>query len=214
MRKFLANRYNAYQNVVGVLNNFRTSYEEVPILVQYSDEFLNLFEEMKTKITKAGMTYREVSGKKAEAKAKMAQVASALAAAGLVYAVDSDNAKLQSYLRFSSSRIRYRKDADAIEICRNIYEELDRHKEALAGYMINEEQITELKNLIAEFEKLQVENETASSGNVVETRRLESLFKQINLLLKKKLDRLVKNRQLTDPEFYNQYFEARKIRDF
>lgn len=213
MKKLFTNKFNSYQNVVGILMDWRSVYEDIQILKDYSDEFMTLFESIKEQITKVDMEFKDVTGDKADAKKEMSRIASALASAAMVYATDIGDPELRSFLNFTKSDIRYARDAEAIEICRNIAEELNTHKEELVGYLITDEEISSLEGSIRQFDSLQIQREKVYSESVIETQRLEGLFERSDSLLNDRIDRLVRKMELTHGEFCNQYFQARRISD-
>ena len=213
MKKVFTNKYNTYQNVSGIFTDWRSSYEEIPVLKQYADEFLELFESVKEQIKKVDIDFSDVTDEKGNVKRHMAEVASALASAGMVYAYESGDSELKSMFNFSMSDIFAARDAEAVEISRHIAEELQTHQQELVNFMVSEAELEDLKSLTAKFEKLQVQREVVHSESVIETQRLEVLFDLIDTLLTKKIDRLVIKMKLTDREFFNQYFQARRIHD-
>ena len=214
MRKKFSNKFNAFQNIYGVFMDWRASYENIPIMKQLADEFLSMFESVKQQIKKVDLSFQEVTEEKVRIKRKLAEVGSGLASAGMVYAYDIEDPELKSFLNFSMSDIFNVRDAEAVEISRHIAEELMKYREELANYLISEEELQDYQTLIARFEKLQVKRETVQSESVIETQRLEVLFDMTDTLLREKIDRLVRKMKLTDLEFYNQYFQARRIHDF
>jgi len=147
------------------------------------------------------------------AKEKLATTASSLAASGSVFAFDNSDIELEASLEYTYSDLRYARDSEALQISMAIELELLDHQAELTEYMVSDEDLANLHQLIDDFENSMETKGGAKSGSVAETRRLSILFRVADDLLTKKLDRFVVRLKPDYPTFFDAYRNARMIVD-
>lgn len=213
MNKRQSNKLNSYQSVKGVLEDNRSIYEVVPIINQTAQSFFSMVNEIDAIATRTEMDTTGETSAKIIAKEKLATMASSLAASGAVYAFEESDVELEASLAYTYSDLRYARDAEALQIAMAIETDLLDHQDAIAEYMVSEENLLELHTLIDEFENSMEERGGAKSGSVAETRRLAVLFRAADDLLGKKLDRFIVRLKAEHPTFFDAYRNARMIVD-
>jgi hypothetical protein len=140
-------------------------------------------------------------------------MASSLAASGAVYAFDLSDIELEASLGYTYSDLRYARDAETLQIARAIEMELVENQVEVANYMVTEENVAELHQLIEGFSDSMEIKGGAKSESVAETRRLAILFRGADDLLSKKLDRFIVRLKAMYPTFFYAYMNARMIVD-
>jgi hypothetical protein len=213
MNKKQSNKLNAYHSVKGVLDKHRRICNAVPMLAQTVIEFRELLDQIQEV---GARTIADTTGEtsaKLLAKEKLARLAHSLAAAGMAYAFDQSDTEMESALDYSYYRIRHAKDAKTLEIAGAIATELGSKSEELSDYMVTAEDLAELQDHIAGFNKALVIKGGTKSAMVADNKLLARLFGQTDKLLYRKLDRLMFRMKPDHPDFFVAYRSARTIID-
>jgi len=213
MNKPMTNKMNSYENIQGVLGENHSIYEGIPVY----KEAVDTFNEVVAGIEASGsVAERDTTGKtdeKARLKEELANVAVALASAGLMYAYDIGDEDLQSALQYSYTDLFYAKDSEIVLRALIVEQELMKLKEELVPYNVNDADLDQLHELIGKYNDAREERGTFKAGTVAANRDLEVLFGRADTLLKHKIDRMVWRYKFDHPNFYNQYQTARTIVD-
>ena len=162
----------------------------------------------KTEMDTTGETSAKIVGKE-----KLAAMASSLAASGSVFAFDTSDIELEASLEYNYSDLRYARDSEALQIAMAIEAELLDHRADLTDYMVSDQNLEDLHQLIVVFEDSMEARGGAKSGSVAETRRLSILYRVADDLLTKKLDRFIVRLKADYPTFFDAYRNARMIVD-
>jgi hypothetical protein len=88
---------------------------------------------------------------------------------------------------------------------------LDDKLEELADYGATEPQVSYLKNSFDHFLVLNGRTRQYRIDSVVATKSLKELFSETNVLLKTRLDRVMKGYEYKDPEYCKGYLAARVV---
>ena len=213
MNKIFTNKFSAYQNTIGVLETKSDMYVEFPVAVAAVEDFRNIMEEIKVKGETADFDYGDLTSRKEQIKHDLAEVISGMAAAVSMYAIVIDDHELEAISSTTYSDVRKSRDFESLELARGFQTQVMKHREALKDYMITDEDVDELSGLIKAFDKIYVKREEVQSESVIDTQRLELLFKKADAILKDKIDMVVKKLKRVNLDFYNSYFQARMIVD-
>jgi len=213
MNKRQSNKLNSYQSVKGVLDDNRNLYEGVPIINQSVESFFNIVNEIDEISTKTEMDTTGETSAKMVAKEKLAILASSLAASASVYAFEATDVELEASLGYTYSDLRYSRDMETLQISRAIEADLTENLADVSDYMISEQDLADLHQLIKEFEDSLETRGGVKSGSVAETRRLSILFRVADDLLAKKVDRFIARLKAEYPTFNDAYNNARMIID-
>ena len=199
--------------VKGVLEAHPGVFESSPMAGRAVEEFSAALEEIKAVAVRAGSDTTGETAAKKLAKERMAYVASALAACGAVFAVNSSDRELEASLQYSYSDIKYGLDNEALQIARAIESLLLDHRKELREYLVSDQDLEELHQRIEEYAQALVARGGAKSGAVSEHQRLGRLFKTTDALLEGKIDRFAFRLKKQFPKFYTAYNHARLIDD-
>ena len=213
MNKKQSNKFNAYLSIQGVLQKYRNICNSIPILDQTADDFSALLEEIKEVAARVEMDTTGETEAKVKAKHELATLASRLAGSGMAYAFDRSDVEMEKALDYAYYKIRYAKDADALQIAGVIESVLLEHRDNLAPYMITEEHLDELHRRIERFREAMQIRGGAKSGRTADYRKLALLFRTTDRLLSRKMDRFMNRLKTDQHHFYNAYRSARKIVD-
>ena len=213
MQKSHSNKFNAYQGLRGVLFEHKDVYENVPLVNELVEEFLKNLEEIQQISGRILYGTKEYTKNKNKVKGIMARKASALAAAGAVYAIDREDMESLGALKWSYSRIRFAKDSEALFRAWGIENTLRNKLPELGRYMVSKKDLDDLAEEIEQYESI-IERRGSEKAEIVSARaHLRVLFSDTGALLKKKLDRMMKRIGEENADFYRLYRQARKIND-
>ena len=213
MKRLFKNKFSAYQNTIGILDSRVDVYEGHPLAVEAVDEFRDLMLQIKVIGERTDLDYSELTSKKQQIKHDLAEIVSAIAAAVSIYAEEINDADLQAVSSITYTDVRRSADFESLELSRALQSGVVKYSEQLLEYMVSEEDVNELNRIVNEFDEIYVTREEAHSESVMDTQRLEMLFRRADALLRNKVDRVVKKLKLVNQDFYNSYFQARMIAD-
>ena len=143
------------------------------------DNFFEVGEQIVAIATQVELDINGETSAKIEAKHKLANMASGLAATGAIYAFEREDMELEASLSYSFTDIRYSKDAETLEISKAIESVLLENRSELEPYMVSEQNLADLHALIEEFESSLKIRGGVKSRNVAETKRLALLFRTL-----------------------------------
>ena len=143
------------------------------------DNFFEVGEQIVAIATQVELDINGETSAKIEAKHKLANMASGLAATGAIYAFEREDVELEASLSYSFTDIRYSKDAETLEISKAIESVLLENRSELEPYMVSEQNLADLHALIEEFESSLKIRGGVKSRNVAETKRLALLFRTL-----------------------------------
>ncbi|MBN2698618.1 MAG: hypothetical protein JXR52_07305 [Bacteroidales bacterium] len=213
MLKSQTNKYNAYQAVKGILQEYREAYSENRLFTKLADEYLSKLEQIMEVAIKADHKTNVITQNKYRMKELMARKAVALASAGMVYARDIDKPKLLSELKTTYSGIKYGKDSEAYLHASRIDQILRKHIDSLGEYMVTLADLDDLRQVVNDYEQILRDRDGVKNVAVVSKRRLAGLFDQMDEFLYTKLDMVMRRIGESDAHFAAHYFQARKIYD-
>jgi len=213
MKRLFKNKFRAYQNTIGVLDEQSGVYGDYPLAVAAVEEFRDLLNQIKIIGERTDLDYGDLTSKKQRVKHEMAEVISSMAAVVSIYAKDTDDPDLEAVSSVTYTDVRRSSDFESLEMARGLQAAVLNNREALGGYMVSDEDVNEITRIVAEFDEIFVTREEVQSESVLDTQRLEMLFRKSDNILREKLDKVVKKLKLENEEFYNSYFQARMIVD-
>lgn len=197
--------YNVCQKNVTVLSS-------IPVLNTKYQAFGTILTEIKATRLLQDKDTKGITQDKAVTENSMIQGAVHLGSAVAVYARDNNNNDLLSSVKVTYSALRNMRDMDCLSTCKSILNSGKNHIAALNDYGITQEKLDELEHYISEYEAVVTAPRETTSDKSAATKKLEELFNQMDSALID-MDGLVKQFELTAPDFYNSYKTARKIVD-
>ncbi len=126
----------------------------------------------------------------------------------------TDKPELENKMAGTASQLNHLKNEVFVVSIKEIVTEVTNHKDVLiAEYGVTDDQIVDLQTDLNAFLKLLGKPRAYQIASIQATKDLESLFKESDLILKTKLDKVMKIFKRRDTNFYNGYLAAREIVD-
>jgi hypothetical protein len=144
---------------------------------------------------------------------KEAMVRATLAVASKVYAYAEDNANtvLREKVDVSYSDLIAPRDAVVAQKCQGIHDEANAVVASLAPYGVLPADLTALQGLITRYETVISAPRTAITIRKGATENIERLIREGTAILKNRMDKLMVEYQVSNPDFYQEYFDARIV---
>lgn len=143
----------------------------------------------------------------------MAEKANEIRSAIQAFAVETGNMVLFEKVNYSLTELLSGSGNRSRSRSQIIHEEAQEHETALADYGVTPEEIAELAEAIESFATIIAQPKEYIAKKKYYTELISSLIKDIDGILKNKMDKLMENFRLTAPQFYKEYFNNRIIFD-
>lgn len=137
-----------------------------------------------------------------------------LSAALAAYATSKGNITLKMKLNFSSSFLKRKSDQVLLEIARALLTEAKPFSSEFKKYGITDIEFDEMVSVIGEFDKAVPKKRGADNVTKLSTKIIAEIFKELNKLLRERIDVLMGPLEFTNPDFYYTYKNARIIVDY
>lgn len=205
------NKLSAYYAVVKLVDSFNTVWTtNVPFSTVY-----NLF---KTKVPlieqKRNAQILENTGaakEKAQKKAELVDKAFFIANRTQSYALAVNNTDLFATVNFTVSDLQKTRDTDLSGVASNILAKANANAAALVPYGVTAALLTDLTTVIAAYITLLAKPRVAKVTTGAATKALGILITDTDNILDERLDREIVFYKTSNVDFYNQYFQSRKI---
>ncbi len=189
--------------IISAIPAFLEAYQT---FIQRMDRILELFriQDMKT----TGITQT-----KSDSKTSMAKAADGIISGVRFYAIDTGNKALEDNVHYTLWEIMHARDFIALQRCiiiRNLAEE---SIASLDRYGISAADLNDFQIKIAAFKEIITKPQEIRTMKKVARIELMALFREIDHILKYKMDLMVKRLKDSHPQFYHEYFSARMIID-
>lgn len=129
------------------------------------------------------------------------------------YATDTNNNELYKNVDYSVTEIKKAADTIARDRALLIYNKGNAIVSSLSGYGVNASVLSSLQSSINDFTGIMVSPRTAKTISKAATLEINELFGETDIILKKRLDKLMIQFKETNETFYNTYVNAREIID-
>ncbi|REE05890.1 hypothetical protein [Marinoscillum furvescens] len=200
---------NQYRDILGVLNNYPVETNKYAVIEKAADAFKHNVSQIEEHAKATVVDSTSLSKGKAKLKRELAELAVELAAAAMAYAQEQDNNELKGVFDIHYSDIRYAKDEDALNLSRVLEEELTAHLESLAMYLIMPEDVAKLSELSSKFQDVSELHGGTQAASKRAHKTLNVLFRETQQLLANQLDLLMMRLKRLEPDFAEDYFNAR-----
>ena len=131
----------------------------------------------------------------------------------VMFAVATENTELDANINYTASDLSVASENRVADIIRLVYETANAHKSELAAYGVTDEMLELLLTLHQQFLVAMPETREKLAISSTATKNINTLIAEISKLQRVKLDRLIAGLADTNPDFYQQYKNARKIVD-
>ncbi|MHB9141241.1 MAG: hypothetical protein ACYC25_05160 [Paludibacter sp.] len=211
MRKRLDNKSKMYNAVRTLLDQNADVWEPVPAVAETVRNYSSLLEEIDsysaiTQRNKKGITVQKAS-LQGQVIRHTYQVSSAL----YVLAIRTKNPVLAGKVHYTESDLLKKRDAHLVSICTGIAALATEQLAGLTAYGVTEDELATLKEEIAQFSDSLPGPRLSVVDRKAANEKLKGLFRQVDDLLRKQLDRLMVRFRQSHPEFYASYQNVRRI---
>jgi hypothetical protein len=150
---------------------------------------------------------------KGNAKQDLYQIAADSAALIAAYASTVGNPTLEAEVNYTVTKLKRLRDEQLAPVCQIIHDRAVENKAVLKDYSITDAKIAELQTEITGYTVKTPNPRTAVGNRKTQTAQRRELFRQGDAILKKQINKLIKNFRTTQPDFHNTYFNLREIPD-
>jgi hypothetical protein len=211
MTKDQEDKLNMYQAVDGVLqshNSVWTANTEfsaaVDELEDNIDSIVNLAEQQDEDIT-------GVTEDKDEARAELETNTLSVASIVVFWASKTGNRKLVKKVNYTKTELHDARDNELPTMGNTVYKEANANSAALLPFGLTAGMITTLQTSISTFQDYISKPREALADTSAATKQLPPVFAATDKLLAEQLDNGMALYQVSHPDFYTQYFNARVI---
>jgi len=211
MLKRLENKLVMYHAVQSHLERNKSVWTSVPAMVTTISDFELLLAEIKnyrklTSENKKGITQQK-STQQALVIARAYELSSVLYA----MAIKKNDVILAAKVDFTETDLLKKRDDNLVTTCRNIVEFASEHLAELIAYRVTGDELIALKEEINRFAENLTTGRVSVSEQKAANENMKIVFVQVDALLKKQLDRIVVRYRKTEPNFYTNYKNLRRI---
>ena len=148
---------------------------------------------------------------KGQKKEDMVRKALAIANQTFAYAEDNNEIVLREKMDVSYSDLIAPRDAVVAQKCQGIHDEANAVIASLAAYGVLPADLTALQGAIDKYELVISAPRTAITVRKGATEAIETLIREGTTILKNRMDKLMVEFKGTNPDFYQEYFDARIV---
>jgi hypothetical protein len=214
MKKSFLNKLMMIKAVLSYLGLHNLVWNTVPDIVSDVDALQALSDEIDVTRQEAGNDLTGLTDHKEAEKKKLNGMTFTLAAALAAMAERTGNEALLSNVDFSRSELEDQRDEDQELTARNIAALARENLAALSTGGTTEADITALEAQTDVFREYLPVHRVSVAERKAANEKLNELFKESNRLLKMRLDKMMVRYELSDPDFYAGYVNARIIVDY
>ncbi|MBK6343847.1 MAG: hypothetical protein IPF41_15010 [Flavobacteriales bacterium] len=148
---------------------------------------------------------------KGEKKEKMIRKGLEIANKVYAFAVDDGNTVLREKMDVSYSDLAAPRYAVIAQKCQVIHDEANAVAASIVAYGVAAGDLTDLQTLIDDYEAVISAPRTAITVRKGAMEAIEALIKEGTTILTTRMDKLMSEFELTKPDFYQEYFDARIV---
>ncbi|HQU83462.1 MAG TPA: carboxypeptidase-like regulatory domain-containing protein [Pyrinomonadaceae bacterium] len=160
-----------------------------------------------------GTDLKGVTRDKSVLKTELAKLASIVAGAIYAYATVIKNNTLAQEVNTNNSKLLKTRDDLLAPRCQAIHDKALNLRGELADYNIDAEKLSELQTAIDNYQAATPKTRIAVTDRKVLIKQQTAVFKKIDELFTKRIDKLVATLSATHPEFVDKYESDRKVID-
>lgn len=211
MNDIQENKVSMYLAEEKVLNDNNPVWAGVPAFANAVGAFTLKLEDIMGVVERQETAITGVRSDKMNAQDLM--ITSALSVSGSVFAYASatNNQTLKDAVDYTESSLKYVRDTLSAERCRIIHGQASAVVADLADYGVTAAVLGELDLRINAFIGLIPAPRVAITSRKGATSGLVDLIKEMDIILKEQLDRLMPQFRTAAPDFYKHYFDSRLI---
>ena len=206
-------KLNMYRTVKQLCDDNATTVALNPAFLAAFNIFKAKLSTLITTVTSESQVIKGVAIDKTLSKKNLCQTTTDIAAVVYAYASAINNNTLKQSVNFAYTDLFKIKDDLLAPTCQNIYGAANTNSAALVSYGITAPMLTAFQAVITDYSTAVPKPRTAKSVKATFTKNIGIAIKDIDLLLKDQMDKLVVTFKPTKPDFLNSYKTARIIID-
>lgn len=211
MKKTTLNHLSMYQNVLAVVNDHQSSWNQVQGIVSIVDQYQSLLNNLSNKLNVQNTLTKGVKLEKDGFMTAFINSMSNLKKGLSLHAVQTGNHGLRVRNKEPKSTLRVASEERLQVLIIALLEDLDTYESALNNVGISSEQIQKFRDQAALFEEYKNSVRQAIIDRSMETQAIHDLEMQLNQFLKAQLDPCVSLFSESDTNFCKEYKAARKL---
>jgi hypothetical protein len=225
MKSKQKNKLNMYNTVFGVMNDHKEIWTGVFQLKSVFKKFSENLSRLTALKTDQEMDLQPLLDAVSEKRKSIIVQVNPVANIIIAYAHDKNEKKLIKKLNLSKKKLAKSKDSELIENSRIIYkaakkllkkssiesEKSDKKSVGIVDYGLNEKMISDLDAAKKDFVESRLVLDEAIQNKKMKGKKITSILKKNERLLKNKMDLLLTIFATSNPEFHKTYLEARVI---
>lgn len=189
----------------------------VPIITTYNTDLDDQIKAIEAKSPQTAISSLGITQTKKEARFATIKSAVAIAGAMYSYAVDTNNTDLAIKMNITPSVLKFKKDEEVLDILNNILAKASALVTVvapainpLADYGVSVAEVAALEGLITAYTNITTAPRLVISTRKARNQELANLYATTDALMIK-LDKIMTGLKDSYPEFYEEYFNARKL---
>lgn len=213
MKNSQENKLSMYFAVQKVCADNNSVWNGLPAFVSAFTAFEDIIQGIQDQRVIQEMDTKGVTLDKGSAEEDLIDQALKVSTAVHAYATEINDNTLREKINYVRSDFTKARDTILIDICQLIHDEANSVVGSLSDYGVTAAELTLLQGKIDDYEAIVAGPRNAITDRSTATSELEKLFVSGDDVLTNKLDKLLNQFAQSDPEFYTQYGNSRKIVD-
>jgi hypothetical protein len=214
MRKVFNNKLLMFWAVLDVLDRFKQLWDTIAGFKAAHDEFRASTDVLQQTSVVADSKTKQVSGKRKTTIREY--VVHLFRATSLLSVLSTNNgdAELKSQVDYTQDELESMRPPELLALSKLIKQLLQTHKTALLLLGLTEADITQVDTIVTSLEGVASSTRGSITKRKTAGAQLRPQFATSSFVLKEKLDKLMEQFRLTQPTFYEEYWNARGIVDY
>lgn len=207
------NKLSMYDTVSAYCDSKSSVIAGLPALVAAVSDFNNLLGGMHEALVLAETAITGYAQDKATKKGIMIKQCYAIGQAGMAYCTATNNSIAKAKFNYSISELDHMRDEDVDTVCIGIIETATNLGDALLDYGVTTAKLDDANTAIENYASVKQAPRGATVQRKTTNSTIQLIVDQIDIVLKDRMDPLVKTFQEDNPIFVEGYFNARIIID-
>ncbi|GAA4321094.1 carboxypeptidase-like regulatory domain-containing protein [Flaviaesturariibacter amylovorans] len=206
-------RVSMFNAMLLFFGSYAAVINRIPALAAAVDRFRRFLEQCKEAMAEEQLVTEGITDDKAMAQERLCKQTAVITGAASAYAAEKNLGELAGEMKYSARDLGRLGAADLLSTVRRILSQVEPHLLDLVDYGITRELFDRTREAADLFEG---KTGTPRQGITIRSdagERAAELVAQTNAVLRKSIDKLVRQFETTDPEFYSQYWKSRVVVD-
>ena len=208
------NKFAMYKAVKDYLEANGGSWSGMPAFENAYTQFIEKLSQLERYAFKQSTAVMGITDTVHQKRAEVASRTSEIAGAILAYAADEGNLELERFADVSMSKVKHTPILTGIQNVERIITAAEEYLAELEDYGVDQEKIDILKALRDELVVLTITPRKAILSRKSATQSIERVVREIDGILRRKMDKLALSLRSTAPQFYVDYQNARFVVDY